>query len=503
MPLETRRIQQAFKFALALTPAQERLCMSHAGGARFAYNWGLDQIGQALDAYAAEKAELEAAGSTDKPTTSIPRHFDLCRMWTAHKDANPQDLHWVGENFVGTYQAALRDAAGAWKAFFDSRAGRRAGRRVGRPRFKSRRKARPAFQVHGQTLQVTDVRHVRLPKIGEVRTAEKTRKLLRLLRKGDVECVDCRGGLVPLTNAKGERIKCKACKGTGLMPHTRLVRASITQVPSGRWFVSLTVETHRDVRTAPSQRQRDGGTIGVDIGVRDIATLSDGTVIENPRHLDKALRKLARAQQDLSRCQDTSNRRVRARKRVARIHARVADLRRDGLSQTASQLVHGHQRIIVEGWDIAETLASGSSDLPQKVRRNRNRALASVGLGEFRWMIESRASWYGPTVVVADRHQETGRTCAACGTVRDKPVPPAENKFHCLTCGHTTDRRLNTAQALVHWDRAQTDAQSSGESQNGRGGNVRPGTSRRTGQSPTKRQASTQHHRDQTGTPDP
>lgn len=504
MPLETRRIQQAYKFELRLTRAQQQACLSHAGAARFAYNWGLDQISQALDALTAEKAALKAAGSTEKPTTKIPNHFGLCPMWTRHKNTHPEELHWVGQNSSGTYQAALRDAAAAWKAFFDSRSGKRAGRRVGRPRFKSRHRNRPAFQVHGDALQVTDVRHVKLPKIGEVRTAEKTRKLLRRLRKGDVPCVDCaatgRG-----TNAKGEDVACKPCKGRGRMPHTRLVRASISQVPSGRWFVSLTVETHRDVRTGPSQRQRDGGVIGVDIGVRDIATLSNGDTIDNPQHLDKALRKLARAQQALARCQDGSARRGRARQRVAVIHARVAHLRRDALSKAASTLVHGHHRIVIEGWDIAQTLHQGSADLPKQVRRDRNRALAGAGLGEFRWMVEHRAPWYGATVAVADRHQETGRTCAACGTVRNKPVPPADDKFNCLACGHVADRRLNTAQALVRLDRDRrdTDAPSSGESQNGRGEDIRPGAPRRSRQSPTKRQASTQHDRGQPGAPGP
>src|SRR5690606_33152623 len=104
---------------------------------RFAYNWGLAKTAEAIDAYQAEKN----AGA-EKPTTRIPSHFDLCKAWTAHKNDPSNELGWVGENFVGTYQAALRDAAVAWKNFFSSRSGKRAGRRMGRPRFKSKHRSR-------------------------------------------------------------------------------------------------------------------------------------------------------------------------------------------------------------------------------------------------------------------------------------------------------------------------------------------------------------------------
>src|SRR5216110_1334108 len=120
MPVEIQTVTQAYKFALDPTPRQQRMFCSHAGGARFAYNWGLSTIAQALDAYGEEKA-----AGVEKQATKFPGHFDLCKAWTAHKDAHrdiPDDrgrtLAWVADNFVGTYQAALRDAATAWKNFF-------------------------------------------------------------------------------------------------------------------------------------------------------------------------------------------------------------------------------------------------------------------------------------------------------------------------------------------------------------------------------------------------
>lgn len=587
MPVETRTIQQAYKFALAPTSRQARMFASHAGAARFAFNWGHAQTIEALDAREAEKA------SAGEAKTHVPSHFDLCKAWTVYKDettpcvrcdhlitlqgdtwvtdrdaapchdgaaheplppecgrcgmtlerewiashskqvrqrlaeldANlkrvtmlrktflaleedddhraPLDLldrlrsrikeeiiflaatgqccqdgmahqplpgiRWVDDNFVGTYQAALRDSRAAWQAFFDSKSGKRKGRRVGRPRFKSRRRSKSAFQVHGGTLQVVGPRAVKLPKIGTVRTGENTRKLRRRLLKGTA----------------------------------RIVRGTISLDSAGRWHIALTVEIERQIRTAPSQRQRDGGAVGVDIGTRHLVVLSNGDMIENPRHLDKALRRLRSAQQALSRCADASAGREHARRRVAKMHNRIANLRRDGLSKAASHLVHAHELIALEGWDVQQTLQHGSTGLPKHIARERNRALAGAGLGELRWMIESRASWYGADVKVADRHQETGRTCAACETPRTKAIPPAEDQFRCLTCGHVADRRMNTAQYLVKWARRPADAPSGGESRNGRGGDVRPAASRRGGRSPTKRQASTRPRRGETGTPGP
>jgi putative transposase len=503
---ERKMIQQAFKFALDPTPAQRRRFTSHAGAARYAYNWGITVIAEARKEWAAEKA-----AGVDKPTTEIPNHFGLCKRWTAYKDDPASGLHWVAENYSGTYQAALRDAAAAWKAHTDSRNGRRKGRTVGRPRYKSRHHSSPAFQVHGTGLQVADQRHIKLPKIGLVRTHEKTKKLQRLLRRGTAACVACGGygrQFIAASDGSIEVTSCGSCKGAGTVTHTRIVRGTVSCTPAGRWFISLTVETlrehriHRDGTPKPSARQRRGGTVGIDWGVRDIATLSTGEVFANPRYLAAALHKLRRAQQDLARKADGSKKRGKARLRVAKLHGRVAALREDALEKWTTHLVHGHATIAVEGWDVRDAMHRGSTDIPRKARRTRNRALADTGIGMARWMIEHKAAWYGARVVITGHHEPTGRTCSACGQVRDKPVPPADETFSCPSCGHTSDRRINTARVLART--ARNDAQSSGESKNARGGDVRPGAPRRDGRSPAKREARPRSDgRGKTGTPDP
>lgn len=464
--LEYQTVQQAYKFALDPTPAQKRSLWSHVGGARFAFNWGLTQIAEALDAYGAEKQALADAGSTEKPTTKVPGHFDLCKAWTAHKDNPETGLHWVGQNFVGTYQAALRDAAGAWKNFFDSRRGTRAGRAVGRPRYRSRRRSRPAFQVHGGTLQVAGPRQIKLPKIGTIRTDEATRKLRRRLDAGTA----------------------------------RIVRGTVSQSTRGRWYIALTVEVQREIRTRPTARQSTGGTIGVDLGTRDVITTSDGTAYPAPRFLEAALPKLGRLNRALSRAESGSNRRERARRKLARFHGRIADARADYLSKTASALVHTHAGIVLEGWDAAKIKEDKDGDTtPKRIKRRRNRHLADASVGALRWMITSRAAWYGTDVIVLDKHQPTGRTCSACGAARTKPPAPAEPDFHCLACGWKGDRRVNSARVVLQ---AMHVAPSGGETQNGRRGGVRPTGRKATGHPPVKRQARTPKG-DKAGTPDP
>lgn len=478
-------VQEAFRFALDPTPRQERRFLSHAGGARYAYNWGIAQIAAALDAYQAEKA-----AGVEKPTTKIPTHFDLCKQWTQYKDDPANGLGWVGENFVGTYQAALRDAAAAWKAFFDSRTGKRKGRRVGRPRFKSRKKDRPAFQLHG-TVRMESATRIRLPKIGSVRVLSDHDWRWRDGHKG---CAD----------AERNRRRSRQLWDLTAAGQARIVRATISREPDGLWFASVTVELTGAAAAAarperPTRRQQRGGTIGLDLGVKYLAVASTGQVWANPRPYQAVLDQLRHAQRALSRTQDGSRRRERARRRVAVLHARVRRARRGAMIRAVSQITREYEHIVVEGWDVQRVMQHGTPDAPRRVRAARNRALADSACGGFRARLQLAAPRVGSKVTVLDAHTPTGRTCSACGQVRAKPVPPAEELFSCPACGYTAPRRLNTARVLV---RLATQAAPQGVEP--RGGDVRPVTPRRGGRSPVKRAARARSSvRGKTGTPGP
>lgn len=568
MPVATVLVQQAFVFAINPTPRQLRQLQSHAGGARYAFNWGLAQIGAALDA---RKAAVE--DGKDAKDIKVPDHFGLCQMWTSYKDDHvnkPDDrgrtTGWVADNFVGSYQAALRDAAVAWKNFFSSRAGKRRGRAVGRPRFKAKGRSRDSFQMHGGSLRLltgAEVRpavkptkpaklsraaraklkkhsieklrehrtrraayqygpavsnsgtvYVNLPKIGPVqvpgkvrigdwadRNARKARKLVRALREsqrlGLLGCPACDAtGETTRVNKDGEekQVKCSACGGKSKVPHARIIRATLSRGASGTWWCSVTAELVVEQQQAPTRRQNANGIVGLDLGTRHLAVDSDGTVWANPRHLDVALGELRTAQQQLSRTQQDSRRREKARKRVGAIHERVALLRKDAIDRITSRIAQTYAGVAVEGWDAQRLASQGSKDLPKKLRRRRNRQLADAAPGMFRWQLEYKTSRSGSTFYKIDKGLETGRTCSVCGTARAKPVPLENEMFVCesAACGTRLDRRVNSARVVRAAATGGTKP-GAGESTptppKPRGGGVRPETVNRDGHPPVKRAA--------------
>jgi putative transposase len=504
MPTEMRLAQRAFRFALDPTPRQARMFASHAGGARFAYNWGNAQIIAALDARQAEKD----AGA--EPTVKTPSHFDLCKAWTAWKnehaaDPEPADgerrtnTAWVAENFVGTYQAALRDAAKAWSDFFASRSGKRKGRRLGRPRFKKKGKSRDSFQVHGGTLRMEDAVHVTLPKIGTI-TVMSDDSLHPAMRRSRARATH----LAPrhMGNRRRARTLWRALRRGG---GARLIRGTVTRGADGLWWLSLTAEIPLQVRASPSRAQQEGGMIGADFGVREVATFSNGVTIRNSRHLEAALAELRAAQKALSRCQKDSMRREKAKARIGVIHADVARLRETALHRATTVLVRQHDVIAMEGWDVQQVMRGGSKDVPRRIRRDRNRALADTGVGMARQMLSYKGPQMGAIVMVTDPQAKTGRTCSVCRTPRTTALPPHHEMFTSDQCGHVLDRRLNTAQALAGW--AAQELSKRGPAPAGpsrpRGGNVRPAADRKVGggRSPVKRAASTRLGRGEPGTP--
>jgi transposase len=292
---------------------------------------------------------------------------------------------------------------------------------------------------------------------------------------------------------------------TGLFAQARITRAIITLGADGIWWCSASAEIPCEVRTAPSRRQRSGGLIGVDFGVREIATCSNGVKIPNPRHLAAALEDLRVAQKCLSRCQPGSKRREKARRRVGLIHADVARLRDAALQQATTMLVRQHDVIAAEGWNVRETAQyrsrgkvrhprPGEPKVPASVRRDRNRALLDAGIGMTRQMITYKGPRLGATIMITAPGARTGRTCSVDGRVRTTPLPPYQETFFSDRCSHQMDRRDNSARAVAGW--AQQELSKRGPLPRGpakpRGGSVRPAIGRSvTGgrQSPVKRAA--------------
>jgi putative transposase len=230
----------------------------------------------------------------------------------------------------------------------------------------------------------------------------------------------------------------------------RILAATISRT-ADRWFVSFTVEVQRHL---PIDTRRT--VVGVDVGVRQLAVLSDGTMIANPRALEDALRKLRRLNRQLARREPGSERRKKTHRRLARVHARTANIRRDALHKLTSSLATEYGTVVVERLNVGGMI------------RNRRlaRAITDTGLAEIRRQLTYKTTWYGSRLVVADRFYPSSRTCSACGWVKAK-LTLAEHTFICETCGVVLDRDLNAARNLAKL--AQYVAQSGWETQNARG----------------------------------
>ena len=370
---------EAVKVALDPSPVQERLLLSHAGAARFAFNAGLAHVKEALEA-------------GEKPEWS---YYSLVRWWNASKDTlaiGDDGVPWWREYSKEAANSGLRSLASALSNWSKSRKGLRKGRRVGFPRFRAKDRTVPRFAyttgsfglIHG------DPKALKLPRIGRVHCME------------DV---------------------------TARVGGARVLRMTVSR-RAGRWYAALTVERE----DKPVTQVPKGGAVGVDLGIKTLATLSDGTIIPNPRALNTRLKALRKAQQALSRKTKGSARRRKAQERVARLHARVADVRADAINKATTMIARTYSVVCIEDLNVAGMVKN----------RRLARSVSDASLGEFRRQLDYKTARTGATLHVIDRWYPSSKTCSKCGRVKAK-LPLSERVYRCDGCGLVMDRDLNAA----------------------------------------------------------
>jgi putative transposase len=331
---------------------------------------------------------------------------ELSARLTAAK-ASPERA-WLGEVSAVVLQQALADLGTAYRNFFASITGTRKGPKIAAPRFRSRKDRRQAIRfTRNARWQITAGGKLRLPKVGDV--------LVRWSRE------------LP----------------SGPSSVTVIADAA------GRYFASFVVEAGDD------PLPQTGTEAGIDLGLTHFAVLSDGRKVANPRFLRRAERKLGKAQKALSRKVRGSSNRAKARIKVARVHARVADARRDWLHKESTRIIRDNQAVYVEDLCVA---GLGRTRLAKSVH--------DAGWSAFTSMLEYKARRHGRAFGKAGRFEPTSQVCSACG-VKDGPKPLSVRTWTCQACGTVHDRDVNAARNILAAGRA--------DRLNARGGDVRPG----------------------------
>ena len=201
---------------------------------------------------------------------------------------------------------------------------------------------------------------------------------------------------------------------------------------SGRWFVSFSLT--EEIEELPQRTER----VGVDLGITSLVTLSTGEKIANQKFEQKDRKRLAKAQRRLSKKQKGSKNRDKARNKVARIYARMADRRIDTLHKITTRLVRENQTIAIEDLNVAGMTKN----------HNLARAISDASFGEFRRQLEYKSDWYGRDLIVVDRFFPSSKTCHECGSYREK-MPLNIREWTCPDCGTNHDRDVNAAKNIL------------------------------------------------------
>lgn len=367
---------RAFKTELDLNNVQTTLCAKHAGAARYAYNWGLER----------KQAAYQAGEKT-------PTAIDLHKILNQLKQA---ELAWMYAVSKCAPQEALRNLDRAFDNFFRRAKAKQAGKftgDVGFPRFKSRKRGLGSFRLTG-SIRIFE-RHIQLPRLGKLRLKER--------------------GYLPVTGAK-------------------ILSATVSE-QAGCWFVSVQVEMEQ-----PDPLPADKPIAGVDVGIKAMATASDGTVFANPNALKRDLKKVKRLQRAVSRKVKGSANRKKAVRRLARAHYHVANVRKNALHQVTTTLTKTKSVLGVETLNVGGLLKN------HKLAR----AIADVGLSEFRRQLDYKGEWYGCQVIAAPMFYPSSKTCSHCGHIKAE-LSLKERVFRCEACGFEGDRDLNAAHNLERW----------------------------------------------------
>ena len=364
------KILRAYKTELDPTCKQVKMLLQHAGCARYAYNWGL-------------RKKIEAYKTTGKSPSAIDLHRELNKLKKLSLENG--GVPWMYESSKCAPQEALRNLDSAYKSFF--RRCKSGSKAKGFPRFKSRKNGIGSFRLTG-TIRASE-QTVQLPSLGSLRLKEY--------------------GYLPTEDA-------------------RVLSATVSE-QAGRWYVSLQVE-----QELAEPEAKPVHAVGVDVGIKCLATTSDGEVFDNPKALVSAAHSLRARQKAVSRKQKGSSNRRKAVRRVAMLHQRISNIRKDALHKMTTAIAKSASIIVIETLNVVGMMKNHCLA----------RALSDASLAEIHRQLKYKAKWHGVEIIEAGRFFPSSKTCSCCGNVKAS-LSLSERTYVCEVCGFKEDRDVNAA----------------------------------------------------------